>query len=230
MSIISFSTLFLLFVLFCLTLLTAERLGNPVATDSFHGEAELIFVSHFDCVPVKHNLAILFDNDSCNLANDKQFEHVNRQGQNEQEFNLLACLLVLKVESFFVRGKHHRGEHLQDRRLQVTETLQLVAPSIGDHIGEHDGESPPKTAEKHDQAANVRDNSQCALNIRQELEEWDQEDNEKDKVTGLDIVQHLETIDKRCVVNDVVRLSQDFLRRCLLVDEVKLHDEESHTE
>ena len=148
-------------------------------------------------VPVEHHLAVLLDNDRCHLADDQQLEHVDRHREDEQELDLLTCLLVLEVEAFFVRGQHHGSQHLQYGTLQIPEALQLVSPSIGDHVGEHDGEGPPQAPEEDDQRANVGQHGQRALYIGQELEEWDEEADEQDKVDGLDVVQHLEPCDQR---------------------------------
>ena len=131
------------------------------------------------------------------MADDEEFEYIDRHGEDEQELDLLACFLVLEVKAFFVRGQHHRSQHLQHGALQIPEALQLVTPGIGDHVGEHDGEGPPETAEEDDEGANVGQHSQRALYIGQELEEWDEEADEQDQIDGLDIVQHLETRDQR---------------------------------
>jgi hypothetical protein len=64
---------------------------------------------------------------------------------------------------------------LQDSALQVAESFQLVAPSIRQHISEHECKSPPKESKEQNKRANVCDHIQGALNIGEELKEWDQE-------------------------------------------------------
>ena len=143
-------------------------------------------------VPIEHHLAVLLNDNRCHLADDEELEYVDRHGEDEQELDLLAGLLVLEVKTFFVRGQHHRSQHLQHSTLQISEALKLVSPCIGDDVGEHDGKGPPQAAEEDNERANIGQHCQRALYIGQELEEWDEEAYEEDQIDSLDIVQHLE--------------------------------------
>ena len=96
-----------------------------------------------DRAPVEHYFTVLLDDDGRDLADNEELKHIDGHREDEEELDLFACLLRLKVQSVFVRGEHHGGQHLEDSTLQVAEALQLVAPRVGDDICEHDGEGPP---------------------------------------------------------------------------------------
>ena len=178
-SICSFATLLAFLGLFSCAFFAAEWLGEPVVADTFHCETKM-FVLCLNCVPVEHDFAVLLDYDCCHLADYQKFENVDSQGEDEEELDLLACLFVFKIQTILIWGENHGCKHLQHGALQISEALQLIAPSVRNHVGKHDGKRPPKAAEKHNQAANVSDHGQRALDVGQELEEGDEEADEQD--------------------------------------------------
>ena len=211
MAFFSFTTTFATAALvpLIIALVATEGLLDPVFADLLHGHFLIkIFIlailAALNSVPIEHHFAILLNDDCRHLAHDQQFEHVDGQGQYEKELDLLSRLFVLEVEAILVGGEHHGGEHLEHGALQVAEAFELVAPGVRDHVGEHDRERPPEQPEQHDQAANVRDHRQRALDVRQELEKGNHEADKQDQIDGLDVVEKLEVIDVGGIVDDIV--------------------------
>ena len=182
-----------------------------------------------DSAPIKHDFTVLLNDDSCDLAHNQQLQHVDCHRKNEQEFHLLASFLRLKVQPVLVRSKHHRCKHLQYRTLQVAEPFELVAPSIGDHIGKHYCKGPPKAAKKQNQRSNIRNHIESALDVCQELEEWNQEADQQDQVHSLHVEQHLVLVDQLREVNHTVLLLKDLRRRSLHRNEGAFNDKENQT-
>ena len=150
-----------------------------------------------DGAPVEHHFAVLLDDDCCHLANYKEFENVENHRQYEQELDLLACFFRFETQAVLVGREDHSGKHLQNGTFEVAEAFELVAPCIRDNIREHHCERPPKGAEQEDQVGHICDYIQGALNVCQELEEWNKEAYEQNQIHSLQVKQHLVVVHKR---------------------------------
>lgn len=199
-------------------------------TDCLHSETQSGLVLRFDRVPVKHDFSVLLDDDCRDLTDDQKLEHVDSHRKDEKELDLLTSLFVFEVETVLVGGKNHGSKHLEDCTLEISEAFQLVAPSIRDNVRKHNRKGPPQQTKENNERADVGNDVKRALDVRQELEEGEEESDKQNQIDGLHIVQNLVVVDQGAEVDHLLPLVQDFDGWCLFSYEYDLGHEHSETE